>query len=342
MSLLLLLIPCTGIMEIDNKEERGFFDEGCMPVIRKRTLLLFLGTGIILCQFLLSPSFSAEKTIGVIMPGDLPYYQELHRAFMGRLARQGISARTVIVQKPYPETISLSNAARKLIATDVNVIVAYGAPAALAVVNEQTRMPLVYAAAYEPYMSQIRAKYSTGVTIRLSLSSLLRYMRGLTKISTLGVIYSGHEEDSLLQFREISKLAGQYGVRVDGVNLTRHQEAKAKIDGLKPDAILITGSSVAHLAMPAIAESARDQKIPIGSFLLCRNSDAVVTLATDPAEQGEKAAEKVIKILEGVPPDKIRVETAHEVDLVFNFRQATAMGWKLPMDLVTEATRLIK
>jgi ABC-type uncharacterized transport system substrate-binding protein len=201
---------------------------------------------------------------------------------------------------------------------------------------------MVYAAAYEPYMSTIRARNSTGINIKLSLSSLLRYLRGLTQITALAVVYSGNEEDSLHQFREITNLGRQYGIRIEGVNIKRHQEAKTKISGLKVDAVLITGSSVAHLALPAISEFARERKIPLGSFLLCRDSHAVVTLATNPVEQGEKAAEKVIKILEGGSPEKIRIETAHDVELVFNFKEATSMGWKLPMDLVTEATRLIK
>jgi ABC-type uncharacterized transport system substrate-binding protein len=314
-----------------------------MFVIKKNTASLL--AGILLLVFFIFPSvcFSAENTIGVIMTGDIPYYQELHQAFMARLGREGISARTaVIVQKPYPDAISLSNAARKLIATDVDIIVAYGTPAVLSVVNERTTIPMVYAAAYEPYMSQIKARNSTGITTKLSLSSLLRYLKGLTQISTLGVVYSGNEEDSLFQFREISKLAGQQGIRVNGVDLKRHQEAKAKLSGLKADAILITGSSVGHLAMPAIREFAREHKIPVGSFLLCREFHAVVTLATNPVEQGEKAADKVIKILGGVSPEKIRVENAHDVELVFNFKEAVSMGWKMPMDLVTEATRLIK
>lgn len=314
-----------------------------MFIINKRALPLFFGILFSVFSIFSSTCFSAENTIGVIMTGDIPYYQELHQAFMAKLGREGYSVKTqVIVQKPYPDAISLSNAARKLIATDVDAIVVYGAPAAISVVDERTKIPMVYAAVYEPYLSKIRTRNSTGITIKLSLSSLLRYLRGLKQISTLGVVYNGNEEDSLHQFREVSQLAGQYGIRVDGFDLKRHQEAKAKLNGSRVDAILVTGSSVGHLAMPAISEFARERKIPIGSFLLCRDSKAIVTLATNPVEQGEKAAEKVIKILEGVSPEKIRVETAHEVELVFNFKEATSMGWKLPMDLVTEATRLIK
>ncbi len=314
-----------------------------MSVISKRALLLCLGIVIIMSHVFSSPCFSAENTIGVIMPGNLPYYQEVHQAFMAQLEREGISAvKTVLVQKPYPDAISLSNAARKLIAADVSVIVAYGAPAALSVANERTRMPLVYAAAYESYMSQNSISNSTGINIKLSLSSLLRYIRGLTQISTLGVVYSGNEQDSLFQFREISKIAGQYGIRIEGINLKRHQEAKEKLDGLKIDAVLITGSAVGHLALPAISEITRERKIPLGSFLLGRDSHPVVALGANPVEQGIKAAEKARNILEGVSPKKIRVETARDVELIFNLREANSMGWNLPMELVTEATNLIK
>jgi putative ABC transport system substrate-binding protein len=301
--------------------------------------------GLIVIIFLIIPSvsLSAKKTIGIIMTGDIPYYQELHKAFMARLYRERISVSTeVIVQKPYPDAISLSNAARKLIAADVDIIVVYGASAAGSVLQEKTRIPMVFAAAYEPLMSQIKTRNSTGITIKLSISRLLRYLRELTLISTLGVAYNGNEEDSLFQFREISKLAGQYGIKIEGVNLNSHQEAKAKLSGIHIDAMLVTGSSVAHMAMPVISEFVRERKLPLASYFLCRDSHAVITLSTSPVEQGEKAAEKVLKVLEGVSPEKIGIDTAQDVELVFNFKETVSMGWKMPMDLVTEATQLIK
>lgn len=312
-------------------------------VIKKYTVAVL--SGILLLVFLILPPvcFSAENTVGVIMTGDIPYYQELHQAFMARLARGGVLANTeVIVQKPYPDAISLSNAARKLIATDVDVIVVYGAPAAVSVLHEQTKIPMVYASAYEPFMSQRKMRNSTGINVKLSISSLLRYLRELKQITTLGVVYSGNEEDSVAQFREISKLAGQYGIKTEGVNLKRHQDAAEKLSSIKPDAILMTGSSVAHMAIQTISDFSKERKIPLGSFMLSRDSHAVITLAASPVEQGEKTAEKVIKILEGMSPEKIKVDTAHTIELIFNFREATTMGWKLPMDLVTEATKLIK
>jgi putative ABC transport system substrate-binding protein len=286
---------------------------------------------------------AAENTIGVIMTGDIPYYQDLHKAFMARLGQSGLMSKTeVILQKPYPDDISLSNAARKLIATDVDVIVVYGAPAAFAVIKERTKIPMVYAAVYEPLQPELKTRSSTGVCVRLSISSLLRYLRSLNQINTLGVVYSSYEEDSVYQFSELTKLAAQYGMKIEGINLKRHQDAVAKFAGRKMDAVLLTGSSIAHMAMGQIIEYAKEKKIPYASFFLSTDTRAIVSLAANPNQQGEKIADKVQKILDGVSPDKIRSEAANDVELIFNLKDATALGMKLSMELVTEATRLIK
>ena len=305
--------------------------------------VLLLATMLLLLAARPSSSLSAENTIGVIMTGNVPYYDDLHGALMARLRKEGIAGKTeVIVQKPYPDSISLSNAARKLIAMDVDAIVVYGAPAALAVVKEKTKIPMVYAAVYEPIISRVKSRYNTGISVKLSISSLLRYLKALKHLTTLGVVYNSGEEDSVYQFMEISKLAEAQGIKIEGINLKRHQEAKEKLALKKMDALLLTGSSVAHMAMNQVIEYATEQRIPHASFLLCRDSRIIIALATSPVEQGDKTAEKVIKILDGVPPEKIKPESSNEVELMFNLKEATAMGWKLPMDLVTEATRLIK
>jgi len=311
--------------------------------IRMGDTAVFVAT--ILLVLIALPAFclAAENTIGVIMTGDIPYYNDLHKAFMTKLGQRGLASKTeVIVQKPYPDHISLSNAARKFIAMEVDVIVAYGAPAAVAVAKERTKIPMVYAAVYEPFISELKTRYSTGVYVKLSISSLLRYLRSLQQIKTLGVVYSSNEEDSVYQFSELAKLAAQYGMKIDGINLKRHQDAQAKLAGRQMDAVFLTGSSVAHMAMGQIIEYAKGRKIPHASFSLSTDARALVTIAASPANQGEKAADKVQKILDGIPPDKIKSEAATEIELIFNMKDATAMGMKIPMELVTEATRLIK
>ncbi len=300
---------------------------------------------LLCCAFMLSlclPASAAEKTIGIIIP-DIPYYRELHSAFMARLSKGKIgSDLEIIVQKPYPDPISLSNAARKLIALDVDVIVTYGTPATLAAVREKTKIPIVYSGVYDPFVAKLKAKNITGVSSKVSVSSLLRYLRGFASISDIGVIYNSNEEDSFYQLKEIQSIANQYGFKIEELNLKRPADTRAVLSGKKVDALFITGSSVANVAAPSIMEFSREHRIPTASVVSDRNSHATVTLCANLKEQGELAAEMVAKILEGVPPERIKADSGKNIELVFNLKEAKAMGFRIPMDLITESTRLIQ
>jgi putative ABC transport system substrate-binding protein len=108
------------------------------------------------------------------------------------------------------------------------------------------------------------------------------------------------------------------------------------------DAIFLTGSSIAGIASPAIMDFARSNRLPVGSLLLNHSAAAIVSLSASPLEQGEKAADKVMKIMDGVSPDKLRAETSQDIELIFNMKEAASLGCRIPMELVTEATRLIQ
>ena len=142
-----------------------------------------------------APDLRAEKRIGVIMTGDIPFYRAIHETFVAELngwsAAAGKSEKIeIILQRPFPNSISWSNAARKLIAFDVDLIVTYGSPAALAVIHEKTNIPLVYAGFYEPDEQQASsARNVTGCGFRVPLSSILRYFKRVKNINTLGVVF---------------------------------------------------------------------------------------------------------------------------------------------------------
>ncbi|MBI5099482.1 MAG: hypothetical protein HZB30_09630 [Nitrospirae bacterium] len=296
-------------------------------------LLLFLFT----CN-----AVAADKIIGVIMTGDISYYSDVHDAFTARLVRKGYAEKVeILIQKPYPDPISLSNAARKLIAIDVDVIVTYGAPATDAVLREQTEIPIVYSCVYEPCNFK-QPRNVTGTCSKTHVSSLLRYLRAITAISTLGVIYNSDEADSLQQGLELNRFSNQFGFKIEGINLKNPKDLKQMLSAKKMDALFITNSTTSGRAFPAILSFSLENKIPTATFLSGKNQYATITLSPASKEQGEKAAEKVISIFEGIPPDKIKVDTSSETELIFNLKEANSMGLKIPMELVTEATRLIQ
>jgi ABC-type uncharacterized transport system substrate-binding protein len=141
---------------------------------------------------------------------------------------------------------------------------------------------------------------------------------------------------------ELNRFSNQFGFKIEGINLKNPKDLKQMLSAKKFDALFITNSSTSGRAFPSILSFSWENKIPTATFLSGKNQYATITLSPAPKEQGEKAAEKVISIFEGISPDKIKVDTSSETELIFNLKEANSMGFRIPMELVTEATRLIQ
>jgi putative ABC transport system substrate-binding protein len=68
----------------------------------------------------------------------------------------------------------------------------------------------------------------------------------------------------------------------------------------------------------------------------------MLSLAPSATEQGAAAARFIARILRGESPAGMPAEFPKLVELVLNLREADAIGIKVPFDLITDATKVIK
>ena len=302
-------------------------------------LLLFL-----LLLLAAAPDLHAENRIGVIMTGDVPYYRAIHETFVGELNKRSAGGEKfeIILQRPFPNPISWSNAARKLIAFDVDLIVTYGSPATLAVIHEKSDIPLVYAGLYEPEQAVVSGANATGCGFKIPLSSIIRYFKRLNPINTLGIIFSGVEEDSVRQLKTMQGLAEQQGIKVEAIDL-RSRADLDKLQTKKTDAVFITGSSLAHLWLDDILSTLRKDLIPAADIFPDDSGPGVLMTLYQPSHsQGEMAAQMAEQILHGAKPNAIIARTFRDTELVFNLVAARQLGITFPIQLIIEATRVIQ
>lgn len=309
--------------------------------------LRVLAAGLILSVLLLlsaPPAFPAGKRIGVIMTGDIPYYGAMHEAFAAELRNKDprFADIEIILQRPFPDSISWSNAARKLIAVDVDLIVTFGLPATLAVLNEKTRIPVVYTGVYDPEAAAFSGRNVTGCGFKVPLSSLLRYFRRLKSLDTVSIAYSGIEEDSVRQCEELELLAAMQNIKVHKVDI-RVREDVGRLGAAGGDAVFITGSALAHLWLDDILAVARQEKNPVADiFPDPAEKGILMTLFQPPHEQGEMAADMAARILLGTDPQTVPSYVFRDTELVFNLVEARHIGISFPIQLIIEATRVIK
>ncbi|TAL23886.1 MAG: hypothetical protein EPN94_08485 [Nitrospirae bacterium] len=287
-------------------------------------------------------AYAAEKTIGVIMTGDIPYYKTVHKAFLEGLSAQGLGPGKVniVLQTPSPEAMAWANAARKLIAIDSDVIVTYGAPATLAVIHESSAIPVVFAGVYDPQGSGITGKNITGISSKVPVASVIKNLKGITNFSKLGVVYNDTEKDTIRQAEEVKSLEGQFGFQSVRFNIKRFGDA-AKISNV--EALFITTSCSAMQCVDNVVGVARKGKIPTAAVISgSEDRGIVLTIAASPQEQGKEASEMASKILGGAKISTISAESPKKIEMIINLKEATAIDVKVPFDTLTSATRVIK
>ncbi|MDH4233035.1 MAG: ABC transporter substrate-binding protein [Nitrospirota bacterium] len=288
------------------------------------------------------PAYAAEKTVGVIMTGGIPYYKEIHKAFMESLDAEGFGPgrAEIVVQTPVPEPLSWVNAARKLVAIGSDVIVSYGAPATLAVINETSDIPVVFAGVFDPLAVGIKGKNTTGISSKVAVATLVKNFKSIANFTTLGVVYNEAEKDTVMQANGVKQLEGNFGYVSSKINFRR----KGDISRLENvDALFLTTGCAAMHCVNDIIGMARKAKIPTAATIGGgEDSGIILTIAADPSEQGKEAAERAAKILRGTNPVTLPVGQPKKIDMIINIREATEMGLKIPFDLLTAATKVIK
>ncbi len=302
----------------------------------------------ILLAFVLVLAVAAEshavQRIGVIMTGDVSYYGTMHAVFVSELKKNfsGGEEVEVILQKPFPNSISWSNAARKLIAFDVDLIVTYGASAAQAVIHEKSHIPLVYAGLYEPEKADVAGKNVTGCGYKVPMSSILRYLKRLTSIETLAIVFSSVEDDSVRQYEEMKVLAWKQNIKTEKIDI-RSRKSLVQLQAKNPDAVFIAGSALTHLWIDDVVTILRKKKIPAADiFSNDLKAGVLVTLFQPPQAQGKMAAEMAAQILRGEKPGNIVPHTFRDTELVFNLEEARRLGIEFPIQLLIEATKVVQ
>lgn len=299
---------------------------------------------VLLLGAFLPASAWSKTVVGVMMPGNSPYFQEIHKAFLLALTSKSPAGTNfeILVQRPFPDAIALSNAARKLLAADPQFIVAYGTSAALAMLNEKGRTPLIYGGVYDPLTAQLNGPTITGCGFKIPLTSLLRYLRELKKIETLNVLYCSLEDDSVRQLNELVELAKGQQLNLNRINLKDREDLrKAALD--RGDAIFLTSSSVVASMLDEILALAKKHQQPsVGIFPDREEAGITIALYHDPLAQGRKIAEIAAQVLAGHPPNGIKPESLRNTELMFNLKEAKNIGVKIPFQLVAEASKVIK
>ncbi len=301
-----------------------------------------LAVGIILA--VLAPLQSFATVIAAMMSSDQPRYREAHRAFVKAIAARGYASpgTEIILQTPNPDQLSLLNTVRKFNAYRPDLIVAYGAPAALTAFREADGIPVV---SVDVFAAEQPLKGMCGVSSRVPMVTLLKTLQRIRPYRRIGVLYTPREAGSQRQLDDIKKYSAQLGLTIIEASVTSPASLDAAVNRLldKAEVIIATESAAVSRQLEKIVARGKTKNMPVVSTVPdAAEKGSLVSLEINPNEQGHLAAEMAARVLEGAKTEHLSLLSPHRIDLVINMRVAREMGIEVPFVVIGTATRLIK
>lgn len=313
-----------------------------------RSAILVLATLLLVASPVL-----AQPLVAVVVPGNLPRYQEIHKAFTDILAKAGFSEEKVklVVQKPNADNMSLANSIRRMASAGAKVIITYGSQATAVAVKEAPKSPLIFADVYDPVgLDIVKTMESPGVN-RTGAGSktipavLINILGAIKPVARIGILYNGEEAASVRQKEEFAETAAKAGIAIETNQATSSAKLATALDELlsKVDAIYLTECFACQEMASDLVARAAEKKIPvIGQFGGLAEAGGLLSLEVDAVEQGNLTAVDTLQVLNGKDPLVLAVRPATKHGAVLNMKSAAALGISVSPAAKAKAQRIIE
>jgi len=282
----------------------------------------------------------------------------VHKGLQEGLARLGYKDGkniTYIVEDTNGSSSDLAPRMAKLLAAKPDAIFAVSTVHALVAKQATSTVPIVFAWVADPLPAGLIASYAdaksnlTGVAAigdSLTGKRLEILLEIAPKVKRLLAIVATTEGVALSSVRSLESTAKKFGVRVTRWDVATEEEVKNALRETRKgsvDAIFHVPSTLVRAKMDLLVKKARAERIPLAvheDTLLDRG--ALVSYGPNPRLIGLQAAGLVAKVLQGVRPGEIPIETPNRFFFGINLKIAKEIRLKIPGEILERADRLVE
>ena len=248
----------------------------------------------------------------------------------------------------------MPQAARDLLGSGVDLVVAGGTPAALAAKQASATVPIVFMSA-DPVDTGLVASLArpganvTGIgtlapELGIKRLELLREL--LPRAKRLAVLINLDNPVSAVQQRLLESAAKDLGFQLQIWNVRRREELDGALSSLKrshAEAFVMVIDAVLMGGQQRIAQQMLRAKIPgIFPFRTGVQAGGLLSYGPDIPALWQQAAVMADKIFKGAKPADLPVEQPIRFELVVNLRTATALGLSIPESILQRADEVIR
>lgn len=295
----------------------------------------------------------AKTKIGVLIWSEESRYIEANEGFLEQLRQDGFTEAKVdfAIENAKGNKVKAAELAQKFTLSRMDMVVAIGQSAAVAVTKEIKTVPVVFNFVYDPVDAKIAQSWessgnnTTGASPKFPMSKLVSYLKQITPVKKLAVLYTVGEKNSEAQLKEFQAIQNDSQITVVPVALSSQNEVIETIPDVcrRVDAIYLSGSNIVSQTAPMIADMAAKEKVITVTHLddLVRKG-VLLGVYADPLLVGHLAGKKAVKILKGAKPSSIPIESVKELSIIFNMKTAKAGRYTIPPSFMKIVTQTVE
>ncbi len=243
----------------------------------------------------------------------------------------------------------------ELLAFKVDVIVAAGTPAALAVKQATATIPLVMVAVGDPVGTGLVASLARPGGNLTGLASISPDLEGkrlelvrevvpkLSRVSFLGNPANAFHAVSEKHAREAAKVLR---LKLTFVNVRAESEFDQAFDAIvkeRPGALVVLADRVFLHNRGRIVDFAARNRLPVVyPYKELVEAGGLMCFGPNYADMHRRAATYVDKILKGAKASDLPVEQPTRFELIINMKTAKALGIKIPQSILVRADKVIE
>ena len=299
-----------------------------------------------------------EKTrrLGILQPGAPP--EPLVEALQQRLRELGYVQGTNVdfeYRWALGKLDRLTDLAKELVSSNVDLITTLSTPAALAALNATKSIPIVFTAVGDPVGARVVPNLAqpggniTGISLlatELSAKRLELLREIVPNVSRLAMLWNDTNPSMVLRAQETQHAATTLGVVIQsvGVHIPIDLDAAfVAIEHSQPDALLTLVDPFTREHRKRIVDFAAQRRLPaIYEAREFVESGGLVSYGPSLAATQRRAAEYIDKIFKGAKPADLPVEQPAKFEMLIDMKTAKTLGLTIPQATLLRADEVIE
>ena len=316
-----------------------------------KKLIALVSLLVLVLSINVAANAEAAKTykVGIVQMADNGAFTDMREGYIARMRELGYTEAqmTFDYRNAQGDMTNLASICQAMIDAKVDYVVTIATPPSQAFLNMGSDIPMFFISVSNPVGAGIVTdmahpdKNATGTSNAIPVEEMFKLSAKLTpNVKTYGLIYCTSEVNSVTTINNAKAYMDQNGLKYVEAVVTNSGEVQQAAQSLigRVDAMFIPNDSVVQTGLNAVAEIAKEAKIPVyGSSAVMVASGAFATISISDTQIGQMTADMCDKYLKDTAIADIPAVVVSDFVMVVNKTTADAIGVTLSDDVLAQA-----